>query len=259
MGALLLLAPKGDAEAPRSSGLSRRRFWLAAAVAVLAALTSANGFLVAPVGAWLLLRRPRWMMPAWGAVFVPPLAIYLYQYHLHLPTAPVAWWTKPVFFLAVLGGAAPDRALAIWGLILMAVWGWSFVSGYHRRNPYAAAVSIWVVATGALIAAGRGSFGVGFAHSSRYKLYADLLMVFCFVFGFSRVRARVASARGRRMGYAGALALTLLLYLHGEVQAFRILSDREADLRTGLANYRANPVELADVSAQRRAVPGSGE
>ena len=57
------------------------RLLLGCLAAALAAFTSANGFLVGPVGLWMLLaRRAYGGSGVWCASFAPPLAAYLYHY-----------------------------------------------------------------------------------------------------------------------------------------------------------------------------------
>src|ERR1700721_217584 len=67
----------------RSFAPTRARLLLACLAAALAACTSANGFLLGPVGLLILLpRRAYGAAVAWCASFAAPLAAYLYHYRI---------------------------------------------------------------------------------------------------------------------------------------------------------------------------------
>ena len=73
--AVYLVAPSEQAQPNRVRLLS------GCVAAALAALTSANGFLLAPVGIWIFLKRRNYLPAiAWCGAFVLPLAAYLYRF-----------------------------------------------------------------------------------------------------------------------------------------------------------------------------------
>ena len=105
---LYLLFSKAEWSNGRVYGdLSCARFWVACASAALASLSSANGFLVLPIGLWLLcFRREVARCAVWCLLFLLLIAAYVYRYQVIFPGMRVPLYTKPLFLLAVLGDAA---------------------------------------------------------------------------------------------------------------------------------------------------------
>jgi hypothetical protein len=88
--------------AAKSSQPTLARFLLACLSALLAAFTSANAFLLGPVGLLILLpRRAYGRSLMWCATFMLPLGCYLYHYvpSVH-PMYRAYYITRPLFFLA---------------------------------------------------------------------------------------------------------------------------------------------------------------
>jgi hypothetical protein len=133
--AIYLLLPSKMLQATRC------RLLLACLAAVLAAFTSANGFLLAPVGLLILLPRREYARSlAWCASFILPLAAYLYHYARLVHSMVSDFYiTRPLFFLAFLAcGAVPYRwPAAVLGLVILGVLWLAFRSRFDRVNPVA--------------------------------------------------------------------------------------------------------------------------
>jgi hypothetical protein len=144
------------------------RFGLACAVGLLAALSSANGFLVAPIGfVAFAMRRHYARVALWTSTFLLGIAVYLYKDRPAYPTMHVAAYVKPLFVLAVLGLAAPGLLAIPTGIALIGVWLGLVRSGFHLVNRFGFAVSLWIFLTAILIAIGRGNYGLGGAQASQ--------------------------------------------------------------------------------------------
>ena len=115
------------------------RLSLACLAAALAAFTSANGFLLGPVGLLILLPRRAYARSLiWCASFVVPFAAYLYHYtRVVHPVMRTSYITRPLFFLAFLGcGAAPFRwPAAMLGVVIVGVFWLAVRSRFDRINP----------------------------------------------------------------------------------------------------------------------------
>ena len=138
---------------PRKTGeLTRARLLLACLAAAVAAFTSANGFLLAPVGLLILLPRRNYARSlAWCASFVLPFAAYLYHYALPVhPKVSASYITRPLFFLAFLGcGAIPYRwPAAVLGLLILGILWLAVRSRFDRANPVAFYFMVWIVGDG---------------------------------------------------------------------------------------------------------------
>lgn len=173
----------------------------AAAFAAMACFSTANGFLVWPIGLLQLLAsraRARRML-AW--LSAAALSVFFYFRHYDVPVQ-IATRTSRLtprltlhFFLSTLGnpfGAMDPRGSAIVGaMILLLVAGW-VARDYRRgelRNP-ARAGAYALIATGVLSAAlvtyGRTSFGLKQALESRYVTFSELAIAGLYLLAIDR-------------------------------------------------------------------------
>jgi hypothetical protein len=219
----------------------RTRLLLGCLAAGLAAFTSANGFLLAPVGLLILLpRRAYAACLVWCAGFALPLTAYLYH---HSPSTYVMhrlfYITRPLFFLGFLGAVVPyPRAQPLLGLMVLAVVFLAIRSRFDRINPTGFYFTVWLVATACVVAWVRGA--TTFRIASRYSLYSSLLLVFCYAFLLQYLPSRT-SALNRRRFYWIALVLAGVSCLSADLRASRKLGERDRLVLSGIELYRARP------------------
>jgi hypothetical protein len=234
--AIYLLLPRNMAETPWI------RLSLACLAAALAAFTSANGFLLGPVGLLVLLPRRAYARSlVWCASFVIPLAAYLYHYtrvvHPVMRTSDI---TRPLFFLAFLGcGAVPSRwPAAVLGVVIVGVFWLAVRSRFDRINPVAFYFTAWIVGTALLVAWVRGAviFGIG----SRYSIYSILVLIFCYSFLSQYLPGRWPTFDRKRF-YVACLGLSVCICLFADIHAYGKLGARRQMVLTGIALYRADP------------------
>ncbi len=234
--AIYLLLPRHKVEP------SWTRLLLASLVAALAAFTSANGFLLGPVGLLILLPRRAYARSlVWCAGFVIPLAAYLYHYtRVVHPVMRTSYITRPLFFLAFLGcGAAPSRwPAAVLGVIIVGVFWLAVRSRFDRSNPVAFYSTVWIVGTALLVAWVRGAviFGIG----SRYSIYSILVLIFCYSFLSQYLAGRRPTFNTKRF-YVACLVLSVCICLLADVHAYKKLGARRQMVLTGIELYRADP------------------
>src|SRR3984957_5439320 len=138
----------------RTFGPTHVKMLLACLSVALAAFTSANGFLLGPVGLLILLPRRAWVKAlVWCASFAPPLAAYLY--HFTVPAHSMHrlfYLTRPLFFLAFLGCAAiPFRwPAALAGIVVLLILWLAVRTRFDRTNPVAFYFAVWIIATAML-------------------------------------------------------------------------------------------------------------
>jgi hypothetical protein len=210
----------------------RRWFVGACAAAGLACLASANGFLLAPIGVavfWSRGQRGRAAM--WSAVFVLAAAGSLYQVHAAVPAFLGAISSKPLFFLTVLGGAAPAPLMVPLGAFSLVLLVWAVRARYARENLPAVLMAAWIVLSAAAMALGSGELGLAAAHASRLRIYSDLMVIFCFL-SIAEWLCRMRGVVPRRM-YKVALAVVVLYYVQADISAWRLLSGRDSGARVG--------------------------
>ena len=212
----------------------------------LAAFSSANGFLVAVVGAWILLRkRAYWAGVGWGASFVIPLAAYLYHY-VKVPrqVSGLYYVARPLEVFAFLGMAVGSFWGALMaGFAIAAVVVWALRAGYVRENPVGVYWTIWILLSALPVAWVRGSTGVVIA--SRYSIYSCLMLVFCYAFLADRATAKgreAAPGHGwARVFYPAALVAATAFCVVKDVEAYEKLGARSEMIRAGMEHYRQNP------------------
>ena len=220
---------------------TRLRLLLGCLVAALAALTSANGFLLGPIGVWIFLRRRQYTCAlAWCASFLLPLAAYLYHFSpIAYPVYPSASVTRPLFFFAFLGSVAGSRwPAALLGFLVLLITATALRARFDRVNPVAVYFTVWVLGTACLVAWVRGA--AGFIIASRYSMYSSLMLIFCYAFLAHLLPARLPGQDSRRF-YWGATALAVCFFLGANLHAWHKLSARRQMVLAGLEFYRAQP------------------
>jgi hypothetical protein len=229
--------------------ISRVRFGLACLVAMLACWTSANGFILLPVGLLILvLRRSYLRIGVWIASFGPPIAAYLYRYQLMEPHASHrhAWHafvSRPLEFLAFLGGVILQPWIAaLLGLVMLISFTFAARSRFDRTNPVSFYSTVWIFGSGLMVAWVRGADF--FFTASRYTMYSLLLLIFCYAFFSRRFQERRSNPKPF---YVVSVALSFIIFVSGNLLADKNLEARRQMVFRGLELYRSNPVTNAPV------------
>jgi hypothetical protein len=231
--AIYLLIPKATVSRPPF-------LFLGCLSAMLAAFSSANGFLLAPVGLLILLRRRAMAASlAWCASFALPVAAYLYHYtpyHISVNKLHTASYISKVFYLfAFLGCAIPYRwPAALLGITIAAIILLAACSRFDRTNPVAFYFTIWILGTALLAAWLRGAI------ASRYSIYSILLLVFCYSFLARYLGGRSVVLNHKRF-YATSLVLAIAFCLLSDLRAYKHLLKRREMVLAGMDHYRESP------------------
>lgn len=221
--------------------LTRSHLFFGCLSASLAAFTSANGFLLAPLGLLIFLPRRAFAAgAAWCAAFVLPLAAYLYHHTASVhPAHRLFYIMRPLFFLGFLGGVVPVvRGAPLAGLVILAVLLLAVRSRFDRVNPTAFYFMVWIVATACLVAWVRGS--VTYSIASRYTMYSSLLLIFCYSFLGHQLIGRT-SLRNQRRFCATVIVVSVIFCLASDVTAYSRLAARRRMVLSGIELYRARP------------------
>ena len=234
--AIYLLLPRKMTEPTRA------RLLLACLAAALAAFSSANGFLLGPVGLLILLARRSYARSlVWCSSFLVPLAAYLYHYTRLVHPADIgSYVTRPLFFLSFLGcGGIPFRwPAAVLGIVILRILWLALRTRFDRTNPVGAYFTVWIVATALLVAWVRGA--VSFAVGGRYSIYSILVLIFCYSFLGQYLPDRWANFNRRRF-YIVCLTLSACIWVLANIHAYRKLDARRQMVLSGIDLYRANP------------------
>jgi hypothetical protein len=234
----------------------RRALILACLFALLACFSNANSFLLAPIGLLILLPRrkaPRFVvyLTAWIATFAAALAIYLYHYvpaTMAADGAHVPLFQKLLFWLSFLGAATenmsrfPIKGLAIVvGALGLLLFAYACRTRFDRTHPFAFYTTLWCLLTAGMVAEGRSGTGLMLSLALRYKIYSDLLLIFCYVFIVSRFNTPATSPRRQRQLYATALVAAILLCTVSDIFGYRFLTNRQRRVEAGFNQYAADP------------------
>jgi hypothetical protein len=228
----------------------RGSFWAACVCGVLACFSSANGFLLGLLGLVVLTQRRRWaQMVVWAGAFAVAAEMYRYRYvpfgvTRQLQGATVA--AKAVFFLSLTGSAVENMsrfpvkgsAIAL-GALVVATFVAACWRRYDRSNAFAMYMAVWALLSCVLITQGRSGFGITLSLTGRYKIYSDILLVFCYVYVAERLAAK--AVRGKRLLYAAALASTVLLCAGSDYFGKKFLANRQRRVAEGVNEFEADP------------------
>lgn len=223
---------------PKSSGFGRT--FLASVSAVLAALCSANGFLLAPIGLLILIPRKAFLAATlWCASFIVPVVIYLYHYVPYSYSVQVthstSWMVKSFYFFAFLGCAVLKRwVAALLGLALSFVFALSIWRRFDREYPVPFYFTLWIFATAALVGGIRGAI------ASRYSVYSIFVFIFAYLFLAMDLPGLLSATALKRL-YTASLAGALLFFVSGTAFGWRQLAKRKTMVIQGIEHYRINP------------------
>lgn len=228
---------------------TRKAFGMACFCAALACMSSANGFLLAPIGLLMLFPQRQYKrMVIWSITIAIVLAMYLYQYVGAESASTASLYVKILFFLSFLGGAIENmhhfpikNASIILGSLILFTFGHAIRTRYYRDHPFAFFSAAWIFLTTLLVANVRSSLGITQSLSGRYKIYCDLLLIFCYGYAVHRFAIRPATPERTRRIYVAVLASVIVLSAASDVVGYKFLVRRRERLEMGLKFYRANP------------------
>lgn len=233
---------------PRAGGrsLALACFW-----GWFASLSSANGFLLAPIGACLLIVTRRFRdLVVWCATFGFALVLYLYRYeHFIAPDAVMAtgFGRKLIFWLQFLGGAAENmhhvpvrNGSVLLGLVILIIFTTVCIQRLYRDQPFFFCVAIWCFLSAAVVTDVRISQGLDLSLTERYKIYSDLLLVCCYSFALRFLRPTLATASKRKL-YRVVCVAAVLFALGSDIFGYRYLVKRQRRVALGLDQFAADP------------------
>ena len=232
------------------SGRSAAGF--ACACAILACFSSANGFLIAPIGLAILVLRHRLAAAViWSVSIALALLVYLYHYQRFTPpdaAQPVSAGSKLMFFFSFLGAAvenmhhAPIRngsiALGV-AIVLVLLYG-AFKRGC-AMHPFAMSTALWCILSAAIVAQRRSSQGLVLSLTGRYKIYSDLLLICCYLLAAGRLSSKEVRPRAALLWLAPVIVASALFCAAGDFFGYKYLSHRQRRVAIGIAQYVADP------------------
>jgi hypothetical protein len=251
--------------------LGRERWFpLACVCAILGCLSSANAFVMGPIGLLVLVPRRRWAAIAvWTMSFAIALTMYLYRYkritRLHFdPNISIPH--KIIFFLSFAGGALENmhrtpvrNGSVVLGLLIVLIFMHSLRTHFYKTNPFGVYSAVWFLLSAGMVAQVRSGLGMDLSLALRYKIYCDLLLIFCYGYGIHRLEMTDMSKARKRQLYVAALGSTILLSASGDLFGYKFLVRRQTAVETGLNSYAADPQHNVPEVSMDGSVITSGE
>ena len=233
------------------ASLTAQERWSTAGASLFLVLTiaaSGNGFLLIPIGAYILIDRRRWAaLVAWVAVSLASAAVYFHHYDFHSSQQEKNGSVlhsishlNPIYTLSFMGSATgsfrhlPYISILL-GLALVIAIGRMVWRRYDRVNPTVFYYVAFLLLTAIAVSGIRSKLGLAFSTSNRYRIYSDLLLVCCYVFGAeSSMRLTIQS---RQRFLQAALAASVLFCVVCDWSGMHFLARRDAEIASGVQRY----------------------
>jgi hypothetical protein len=226
-------------------------FYLSLPSLFMAVASSGNGFFLIPVGCLMLVqfRRPLRLI-VWLLASVAILALYLYRYNFYASTAHAnhsivasLHHISPLYSLSFLGASIAKYGSyvpsAILGLGFCGVFVYAIVDKLYLRMPAIFYSMCFILITSLAVSGLRSDFGIAQSLVSRYRIYSNLMLVFCYLYCIEKLyrpqaqRDRVAAGRLTAMLTVGAV----LFNVGSDYAGFRLLHARTELTKEGLYRW----------------------
>jgi hypothetical protein len=217
-----------------------------ACIAFIAAIASSpNGFFLVPIGVLMLAQERRWKWTAyWIAVCTGLLCFYLFRYH----SAPTAVGSKtaiafsylsPLYSISFVGASAAGYSSVfpslLLGFLLCCIFGVMVARRYYLQNPAVVYSVVFILINAIAVAGVRTDSGIAQSLASRYRIYSNLTLAFCYLFLVETVLPRWKSARVRSGFVAAALVISAAFCFLSDIAGLHFLASKKLALTE---NYR---------------------
>ncbi len=222
---------------------SNQAFLGACLAMVFATAASGGGFLLAPVGTWLLVERRRWKhVLLWWAVIVAVAVVYFLNYSINGSQAEPATVIGQTsislkiihmvgYMLTYLGSSiaryqdyGPSMAL---GALLLLGWTFALFKRYSLRNPTAFYFAMFLLATAAGVTFIRSSLGLEQALASRYRIYSNLMLVLAYIFLVEEYLTSIKSPRLKHSLLGSIAMATFGFFVLSNIAGHKFLNGRK--------------------------------
>jgi hypothetical protein len=222
---------------------------------VLAALSSPNGFFLAPVGAFMLAGRRQWkQLGIWTAVFCVLLGFYLFRY-VGVPITAVdktaTHSINPIYALTFLGASAARYVsiapALVLGVLICGIVVLAAIKRYDLRNPAVFYSMVFILINAVAVSVLRSGQGVAQSLASRYRIYSNLMLALSYLFLLEQWILRWKGVAARRLAITAAIMLSAAFCLLSDLAGARFLEAKKIALQQ---SYRMQwlglPAETAD-------------
>jgi hypothetical protein len=160
----------------------------------------------------------------------------------------VPFSTKPVFLLSLLGSAIENMsrfpikgAAIVLGAAMLVLFVLSIRSRYYRTQPFLFYSTVWCLLTCLVVTQGRSGFGITLSLLGRYKIFSDLLMIYCYAYVVTLFDTDKTPATRKQWLYAAVLATVVLFAAGSDYFGYKFLLNRQRRVAAGINQYEADP------------------
>jgi len=174
---------------------SKIRFAGACISLLLAICSSGNGFLLVPVGGFLLIQRKRWIqIVLWLILSIAIASIYFNSYTFSNSSGDteggqllkILLQFNLIYILAFIGSSIAKYQYHIpsvgLGIVLLVIWAVAIKNKYPTKNPSAFYFFVFLFLTAIGVSSLRSSLGVEQSLASRYRIYSNLILILTYFF-----------------------------------------------------------------------------
>jgi hypothetical protein len=206
---------------------------------VLAALSSPNGFFLAPVGAFMLAGRRQWkQLGIWTAVFCVLLGFYLFRY-VGVPITAVdktaTHSINPIYALTFLGASAARYVsiapALVLGVLICGIVVLAAIKRYDLRNPAVFYSMVFILINAAAVSGLRSGQGVAQSLASRYRIYSNLMLALSYLFLLEQWILKWKGIAARRLAITAAIMLSAAFCLLSDLAGARFLEAKKIALQ----------------------------
>jgi hypothetical protein len=216
--------------------LTRGRDWIACLLFALSIASSGNGFILLPIGIWLMARRRSWpQLAAWIAVFAAMTTVYFFHYARYKPSNSAVTSTaiiqhfNPIYTLSFMGSLIGLQWIisASVGAALLFVSFLMVRKRYDRVNPAVFYFAAFLLLTAIAVTTIRSDLGLYQSFTGRYRIYSVLLLICSYIFGMET----------SKRGFWPALVASVLICIMGDVYGHFFYRRRTAEILQETLDY----------------------
>jgi len=227
---------------------TRLAFCGALAFFLLTVASSANGFLLLPIGLLILASNRQYArVAAWLVASAGLIAGYFSHYNVHSSQASpdhsvlsALLHMQPQYILSFMGSAAGmpfEKASFVLGAALCLFFLWMARRGYIRRNPLVSSCVLFLLLTAIGVAGIRSDLGLDGSVSSRYTFFSIMFVILAwFIIAEEFVQHRRGSLLNSRT-YLSAVAVAVLFCLFMDLLGFIVIKTWDGKLTAGMAIF----------------------
>lgn len=170
---------------------SYRFFLISNLFFVLAVFSSGNGLLLFPIGILIILQQKNTnKLIIWLVISIGLILLYFFDYHFKndgLPMKSLLYNINLPFALSFMGAAFTNYSYGykvsfFAGVLILSTFLFMFRKRSDHTDPEIFYSFLFIIFTAVAVSSIRGKYGLAASLWSRYAIYSDLAIIFCYLF-----------------------------------------------------------------------------